>query len=211
MCSFCKSTRDACIKPVAIFGQKGRGILKLIQAGALLRESSQRNRCRQDPPVARRTIGTRACPNLVRNRSWRVSQPDRPIGMGQSTLLRILAGVIEPSGGTLEWRFGAPANGIGHRVRVSGSRAAALAQHHHNVRFPLDIFGRPRERLKWGALLTLPRLLLQALSQIPKQTGPLPGAIPPRRAPRDMDWPEAQAQDRVSQILKRSGLSRLQN
>ncbi|MCO5056777.1 MAG: ABC transporter ATP-binding protein [Rhizobiaceae bacterium] len=64
-----------------------------------------------------------------------------PSGCGKSTFLRILAGLIEPSSGTLDWRNGPPTKGSDIGFVFQEAVLLPWLNILDNVRFPLDRFG----------------------------------------------------------------------
>ena len=64
-----------------------------------------------------------------------------PSGCGKSTFLRILAGLIEPSSGTLDWRNGPPTKGSDIGFVFQEAVLLPWLNILDNVRFPLDSFG----------------------------------------------------------------------
>lgn len=77
-----------------------------------------------------------------------------PSGCGKSTALRIIAGLLTPSSGTLEW--------AGERPRLSfvfqDPTLMPWATAHENVRLPLDLSGVPRSEADRRAEAALARL-----------------------------------------------------
>ena len=67
-----------------------------------------------------------------------------PSGCGKSTFLRIRAGLIEPSSGTLDWRNGPPTKGGDSGVVFQEAVLLPWLNILDNVRFPLDSFGVPK-------------------------------------------------------------------
>ncbi len=64
-----------------------------------------------------------------------------PSGCGKSTFLKILAGLEQPSGGSLEWRDGPPSTGADVGYVFQEPVLLPWLSILDNVRFPLDVFG----------------------------------------------------------------------
>jgi NitT/TauT family transport system ATP-binding protein len=85
-----------------------------------------------------------------------------PSGCGKSTCLRILAGLLEPSAGTLNWAQAKPRIGF----VFQDPTLMPWANSRDNVRLPLDLAGVPREEANARAEGALARVGLGEFSRV---------------------------------------------
>ena len=92
-----------------------------------------------------------------------------PSGCGKTTLLNLVAGLIAPSGGTLDWwggdfaATGAPGRRLGFVFQSPTLMPWARVE--ANVRLPLDLAGADRASAARGALAALAQVGLEEFSQ----------------------------------------------
>jgi NitT/TauT family transport system ATP-binding protein len=84
-----------------------------------------------------------------------------PSGCGKSTALRIIAGLLQPDGGTLAWSGARPQLGFVFQEPTLMPWATTLA----NVRLPLDLKNIPRAEAETRATSALARIGLSRFAQ----------------------------------------------